>query len=234
MTSPASPDSAASAASPGAAFPTVPAPPAPPVPATLALPEAPVRLSGLGLVLREWVRGDLTAMREAFDDAEVDRWTPLPSPFDHAAAVDRLARAAEDRAAGRRLCLAVTEDGGPALGEVLVFPDAHAPGGVEVGYGINPRHRGRGLASRGVRLMTEFAYDTLRAHRVVLRIDVGNDASSAVARATGFVPDGAAPTTEMSKGRAHRLVTWVHPGRHALDRAGQHTDDRPVGAPRSK
>lgn len=187
------------------AFPTPP-----PAPAPMALPDSPVRLAGLGLVLREWVRADLPAMREAFDNPEVARWTPLPSPFDHAAAVERLERAEEDRATGRRLCLAVTEDGGTPLGEVLVFPDAHHPGGAEVGYGINPAYRGRGLASRSVRLLTGYAYDTLGLERVVLRIDRDNDPSSAVARATGFVPDGAEPIVEVSKGREHHLVTWVH------------------------
>ncbi|WTW92792.1 GNAT family N-acetyltransferase [Streptomycetaceae bacterium NBC_01309] len=200
MTSPASPSSRASS-------------PRPPAPVVLPLPEVPVRLVGLGLVLREWVREDLAAMRDAFDNPEVERWTPLPSPFDDAAAADRLARAEADRVSGTRLCLAVTEDGGPALGEVLMFPDAHHPGGAELGYGINPKYRGRGLASRAVRLLTGFAYDTLGMTRVVLRIDHDNDASSAVARATGYVPDGAEPVVEMSKGREHRLVTWVHPGR---------------------
>ncbi|NUU19993.1 MAG: GNAT family N-acetyltransferase [Streptomycetaceae bacterium] len=197
-------------------------PAAPPDPgggsAPLSVPAAPVRLTGLGLVLREWTEADLAAMAEAFDDPEVDRWTPLPSPFDHAAAMDRLARATADRAAGRRLCLAVTEDGGTPLGEVLVFPDRHFPGGGEMGYGLSAKHRGRGLASRSIRLLTGFAYDTLGLDRLVLRIDRANEASSAVARATGFVPDGAEPLVEFSKGRRHDLVTWVHDRDRRADR----------------
>jgi hypothetical protein len=37
-----------------------------------------IRLSGLGLHLREWTDDDLPVMVELFDEPQVHRWTPLP------------------------------------------------------------------------------------------------------------------------------------------------------------
>jgi RimJ/RimL family protein N-acetyltransferase len=177
---------------------------------TPVFPATPLRLTGHGLVLREWTADDLDAMVSVFDNPQADAFTPVASHFDRTAAEERFARAREDRAEGRRICLAITEDGDLPLGEVLIFRDeTHAPG-AEIGYAIDPAYRGRGLASRAVRLMTAFGYETAGADRLVLRIDGRNKASHAVARATGFVPDGAKPVIQVVKGREQAIATWVH------------------------
>ncbi|MGR6919510.1 hypothetical protein ACU635_35200 [[Actinomadura] parvosata] len=41
--------------------------------------------------MREWTADDLPVMVELFGDPQVDRWTPLRSPFDLAAAHSYLA-----------------------------------------------------------------------------------------------------------------------------------------------
>ncbi len=57
-------------------------------------------------------------------------------------------------------------------------------GEANVGYSIFPSHRGNGYAARALRLLaTELADEGVR--RVLLVIDVRNDASLAVARAAG-------------------------------------------------
>jgi RimJ/RimL family protein N-acetyltransferase len=168
-----------------------PAPPSapllPPLPPPFPGPEEPVRLEGEGLVLREWSAADVPAMAGLFDDPDVARFTPLVSPFDEAAARAYLDRAAEARGEGRRIQLAITTDGGAPLGEVLLFTAVEDPFAIEIGYAVGPRHRGQGLAARAVRRATAYAYGTLRAGRVVLRIVAQNGASQAVARASGFV-----------------------------------------------
>lgn len=188
-----------------------PSEPLPPIPPLPPFPPAPIRITGQGLVLRQWVADDLPAMIAAFDNPEVDRWTGLPSPFDGAAARERLARYAVDQAAGQRLCLAITEPGRDVpMGEVLLFRDHARATGGEIGYSVGRAFRGRGFASRSVRLLTGFAYDVVGMDRLVLRIDPGNAASEAVAAATGYAPDGAEPAATTTKGRDHLLVTWVH------------------------
>ncbi|MFF3256037.1 GNAT family N-acetyltransferase [Actinacidiphila glaucinigra] len=66
-----------------------------------------LRISGLGLILREWHDDDLPAMVTLFDDSAVDRFTPLRSPFDLQAARAYLTRARQRRAEGR-VQLAIT------------------------------------------------------------------------------------------------------------------------------
>lgn len=166
-------------------------------------------LEGFGLRLREWTAADVPAMVELFDNAEVGRWTPLRSPFDEAAARDYLDRARERRAEDRGVQLAVTTDGHTPLGEVLLFatgPGGRDPGGpdAELGYAIGPAHRGQGLATRAVRLMTGYAVAELAVRRVILRIDLGNAASEHVARATGFRLADGPPA-----GPANAPRTWV-------------------------
>lgn len=170
----------------------------------------PMSLAGVGLRLREWTDADVPAMVELFDDAAVARWTPLASPFDEAAARAYLDRARERRAGDLGVQLAVTTDGHTPLGEVVLFtsgPHGRAAGGpdAELGYAIGPAHRGQGLATRAVSLMTGFAYREAGARRVLLRIDLGNDASEHVARTTGFRLTDDAPA-----GGAPDLRTWVH------------------------
>ncbi|MGQ4516451.1 GNAT family N-acetyltransferase [Streptomyces sp. DW26H14] len=191
-----------------------PGPGLPPSPPPLPGPGVAVRIVGEGLVLREWSAADVPAMTRLFDDPDVARFTPLPSPFDEAAARAYLDRAAESRALGRRVQLAITTDGLAPLGEILFFTTADDPFALELGYTVGPRHRGQRLATRSVRLATAYAYGTLRAGRVVLRIVADNAPSRAVARATGFHPTDAPPITRGGT----PLDTWQYGARSHADR----------------
>ena len=42
----------------------------------------PLRLTGTGVVLREWRHDDLADLVELLDEPEIARWTPMPSPFE--------------------------------------------------------------------------------------------------------------------------------------------------------
>jgi len=158
-----------------------------------------VRLVGAGLVLREWEQRDLTRMVELFDDEEVARWTPLPTPFTLAEAGLRLERAR------RRdpLQLAITTDGDEPLGEVMLMASGH------LGYVLGRRHRGQGLAARAVDLLRDHGHDA--GHDVLrLQISEHNEASNALARRTGFRPVPGQDEVVVDKGRTHRLRTWEH------------------------
>ncbi|MDI2129740.1 GNAT family N-acetyltransferase [Yinghuangia seranimata] len=181
----------------------VPEHPFPPVPDTV---------TGLGLVLRPWTEDDIPAMIAVLDNPEVGRWTRIPAPFGPLDAEARLARGTYGHEIGERIIFAVTEDGVTPVGEVLAFHERSGrERGVELGYSVAPHARGRGLASRSVRVMTAHAYDVLKAERVVLVISQGNEASEGVARATGFVLDEAAEPVEVhANGFDHVARTWVH------------------------
>lgn len=63
----------------------------------------------------------MPAMVALFDTAEMDRWTPLASPFDREAALAYVTRAQRRRREGTHQ-LAITEDGLEPLGELIAFP----------------------------------------------------------------------------------------------------------------
>ncbi|SNS10349.1 Protein N-acetyltransferase, RimJ/RimL family [Streptosporangium subroseum] len=169
-----------------------------------------VRLSGHGVVLREWEDDDLVAMVGLFDDPDVAYWTPLASPFDLEAARVYLKRAQERRAAGKRVQLAVTVDGGEPMGEVLLMLSELDLDVAEIGYAMGAAYRGRGLAARAVRVMTGFAHDTVGVSRLLLEIEAGNAASAAVARAAGYRLTEAPPIHSEEKGRPISLQTWEY------------------------
>ncbi|WP_406279742.1 GNAT family N-acetyltransferase [Embleya sp. NBC_00896] len=178
----------------------------------LVLPAA-VALTGHGIHLREWTDDDLPALVALFDDVEIARWTPLASPYDAEAARDHLAKARRIRGEHRGIQLAVTLDGVEPRGEVLLFVSTDgldAPGQVELAYGIAAAHRGLGLATRSVRLMTEYAYHELGATAVILHIPADNAASIGVARATGFERTDTPPIVRDRRGTPIALDMWLH------------------------
>ncbi|MEU9287405.1 GNAT family N-acetyltransferase [Streptomyces sp. NPDC048275] len=178
---------------------------------TFTLP-TPLRLEGFGIHLREWSDDDGPDLVAMYDDPEIDRWTPVASPFDAEAARKYLAAARDQRAAGHSVQLAVITDGGPAQGEILLFRSAADERDVELAYGVGAAHRGHGLASRAVRLVTEYVVLHIAVRRVVLRIEEGNTASERVAKATGFALTDDEPVVRTAKGREVVLRTWSHPG----------------------
>jgi RimJ/RimL family protein N-acetyltransferase len=145
------------------------------------------RLTGHGLVLREWRDADLPVMPDLFDDELVARYTSLPAPF---VAADYLATIRAARAERGRLYLAITQDGDAPLGLALLAPDRS-----EIGYAVGPAHRRQGLALRSTLLLTEHGH-RLGLSPLCLRIVAGNAASVAVALAAGYRRAGSEPTTD--------------------------------------
>ncbi|MEV0125159.1 GNAT family N-acetyltransferase [Streptomyces sp. NPDC050703] len=179
-------------------------------PPEIVLPPS-IRLSGEGILLREWTEADLPALVELYDDPEIDRWTPVPSPFDSEAARAYLTKAHADRRQGRRTAqLAITTDGVQPRGEILLFLSELNARDVELAYGIGPQHRRQSLAARSVTLLADYACRQLAARRVLLRIEAGNTPSAAVARASGFRLTDDQPVTRQAKDRQVTLSTWSY------------------------
>lgn len=171
-------------------------------------PEVPVVVEAEGLVLREWRASDVPTMVELFDTEEMDRWTPLPSPFDKTVAGEYVDRAHAARCSGT-LQLAITADGGEALGEVLLFPTEHDEL-CELAYAVGAAHRGRSLGARAVRAVLGLA---ARAGfgKARLRIAVDNAASRRVAEAAGFSLTPQPLIRRERKGYVLDMTTWERP-----------------------
>jgi RimJ/RimL family protein N-acetyltransferase len=132
----------------------------------------------------------------------------MPSPFDLDAGIAYLNRAHQSRVSGRRIQLAVTEAGGLPLGEVMLFGVDAGLKEAELGYLVGARHRRRGLASGALSLLSGYAHSTLNLSRLLLRIDPGNTASTAVARRCGYRLTGEPPILQVGPYGPTSLDTW--------------------------
>jgi RimJ/RimL family protein N-acetyltransferase len=168
----------------------------------------PLTLTGDGIILREWRSEDLDDLVVMLDEPDIARWTPMPSPFDVEAGIAYLKRAHQGRTSGRRIQLAITSDGGRPLGEVLLFGVDLGLKEAELGYLVGRQHRRRGLASGALSLLSAYAQSSLHLSRLLLRIDPGNTASTAVARRCGYRLTGEPPILQEGPYGPTSLDTW--------------------------
>jgi RimJ/RimL family protein N-acetyltransferase len=178
----------------------------------------PITLTGDGIQLREWRSDDLDELVELLDEPDIARWTPMPSPFDLDAGIAYLKRAHQGRISGQRIQLAITEDGGKPLGEVLLFGVDAGLKEAELGYLVGAPHRRRGLAAGALTLLSGYAHSTLGLRRLLLRIDPGNTASTAVARRCGYRLTGEPPILQEGPYGPSSLDTWELVEAHAASR----------------
>jgi RimJ/RimL family protein N-acetyltransferase len=138
-----------------------------------------VRLEDGDVVLRPFVDEDVPAIVAACQDPEIPRWTSVPSPYTEEDARSFLAGSPNVHS------FAVV---GAADGELLgcVGYQLLNHSRATFGYWVAREARGRGVASRALRLLSRWA---LREHglaRVQLLVEPDNVASIRVAENAGF------------------------------------------------
>jgi RimJ/RimL family protein N-acetyltransferase len=152
----------------------------------LVLPDPP--LSDGVVTLRGFESSDVPALVEICQDPEIPRWTLVPSPYTARDARGYLDRVAEGLAAGTRASFAIVDAGdGRMLGTAGLMAIDRARGCAEIGYSLAAPARGRGAASRAVRLLAGWAFGPLGLGHLELHVDRRNLASQVVAGRTGFV-----------------------------------------------
>ena len=132
---------------------------------------------------------DARTMVEWDHDPNIALWfdfPPLPPEHEHVEHVRGvIAQWHEDYAVGSRIAWAVRDPtNGRLLGSVELRP--RQDGAADVSYATHPAHRGRGFATRALRLACAWAFDHGFA-RLVVEYDTRNVPSANVARGAGFV-----------------------------------------------
>ncbi|WP_369054226.1 GNAT family N-acetyltransferase [Kineococcus terrestris] len=153
---------------------------------TPPLPADPLLTDG-DVLLRRHRDADLDGVLAQGSDPVTQRWVPVPVPYGPQQARDYLAAVRADHGAGRALALAV-EVGGRFAGSVDLRLEG--AGWAEVGYGLAPWARGRGVGVRALRLLLVWAFDEAGLTGVHWRALVGNEASRRTARACGVRVEG--------------------------------------------
>jgi RimJ/RimL family protein N-acetyltransferase len=144
------------------------------------------RLDDDVITLRPPAAGDIDAITDACQDPEIPRWTRVPSPYTRAHAVDFVERSSRMWEQGTDAPFVITEaTTGHLLGAIGVHRFGGEDGGPEVGYWLARDARGRGVATRALRLVADWACRELGV-RLLLQADVRNAASRRVAERVGF------------------------------------------------
>lgn len=170
-----------------------------PEPTTGPLPAFPAAgLADGDLLVRRWQpSADAEDWQRLMRDPDQDRWgLPffVPRAVDLAACRDRLQRELERSEAGQPSSYAVVSvASGRLLGDIACRLDLPTLRIADVGYGVLPEARGRGVATTALRLLTGWLLDDPAGPalaRVQLDHAVGNGASCRVARAAGYEQEG--------------------------------------------
>jgi len=142
------------------------------------------------LLLRPSTDRDAAAIRAVYSEPDIRRWMgwddELPDEAEARANIERAAHA--------------WRDGGWAVFRIVEAPTDQVVGGInlrlgehqnaEISYFLRQSARGRGFATRSVRLVTRWAFDDLGIERIELRVHPDNDPSRRVAERAGFSREG--------------------------------------------
>ncbi|MFJ2808331.1 GNAT family N-acetyltransferase [Kitasatospora sp. NPDC087271] len=161
------------------------------------------------LVLRAPQESDIDAVFAACQDAEIQRWTVVPSPYRREDA-EYFVRdlAAQGWRTGENRIWCVFERGSDVLvgtqGLVLRHGD---PGSAEVGWWATKEFRGRGYTVEAARAVARHGLVELGLRRLEWQAYVGNEGSRAVAEKVGYRFEGTMRSYAEQRGTFHDA--WV-------------------------
>lgn len=151
----------------------------------------PIELTGERIALRQLDERDAAELLAIFGDRQVMRyWSQSPWTGEH----DALAMIERDRLAfaeGSALRLGIElRPSGRVIGTVSLFNLSHANRRAEIGYALARAHWGQGLMHESLMLLVDWAFETLKLHRLEADIDPANQASARSLQRLGFQREG--------------------------------------------
>jgi RimJ/RimL family protein N-acetyltransferase len=150
----------------------------------------------------------LAGVAGMFEDEGVLRYTRVPDPVPPGWEREWLAFYAEGRREGTRDAFAVVDGDGSFLGLAMGFGIDREGRQLELGYVVAPDARGRGVATRTLELLTEWAFSELEALRIELWISAGNEPSKRVAEKAGYRHEGTLRSYHFKQGRRDDFEIW--------------------------
>jgi len=136
-----------------------------------------------GTLLRELRESDAERVFEQATDPLTVEFTPVPVPYTRSDALDYITAARVAAEAGTEHVFAIDHGGrfGGSCSLRVIGPHR-----AEVGYGLHPDARGRGLATAALNEILRFGWEDLDLRQVTWRAKVGNTASLVIAQRVGF------------------------------------------------
>lgn len=167
------------------------------------LPPGPELTDGSNLVLRLPIPADVDDIVAQCRDPDFQRWTRVPVPYHESDAQQFLKRVAEGWQANVAGFAIVYE--GRFAGSVDLRFDGL--GGAEVGFGLAPWARGKGVMTRALRLVLAWGFGLPGIEVVYWRAQVGNWPSRRVAGRCGFRMEGT--VRGLLEQRGERRDGWI-------------------------
>lgn len=158
------------------------------LPGVLRFPDPP--LSDGVITLRAKTTADADALADACQDPEIPRWTRVPVPYFPEHALEWIAASEQELAEGSSIHWLAVDAAGTLLASVGLMEIDLPSGCGEIGYWVAREARGRGVATRAVGLVREWAQRELGLTRIEIVVHEDNLPSRAVARAAGFATTG--------------------------------------------
>ena len=175
----------------------------------MAIPETEVTLTDGVVRLRPWRPDDAPAVFAACQDPLIARFIPIPQPYTEEVARTFVEVRRSDWAGeGERSFAIVDAVGGELLGAIARHgSDGHR---ASFGYWLAAHARGRGVATRALRLITGWTLRTTDLVRLELYTDLENDASGRVAERAGFEREGIRRAWDLDRdGRPLDVIFYV-------------------------
>lgn len=145
-----------------------------------------VFLRGDSVTLRTVEESDVEFLRDALNDPEVRRGLSIAKPLNGRQENTYF----EERiSSDETVSLMICRDDDP-VGNVGLDPIDRQAGNCEIGLWVAPDHHGNGYGTEASRLLTRYAFDELRMHRVRARVFAHNDSSRRIWEKLGFEHEG--------------------------------------------
>ncbi len=135
----------------------------------------------------------------------------MPSPYHREDAISYLHKCEQERAEGKTFNFLAVDDANGILGSFGLMELDKAPGYGEIGYWVAKEARGKGVATRAVALLRDWAATEKGCELVELVIHQENGLSIRVAERTGFLDTGErrpAPRREGATALDHEVYAW--------------------------
>jgi RimJ/RimL family protein N-acetyltransferase len=158
-------------------------------------------ISDAEITLRLHADSDVPAIVAACRDPEIPRWTRVPDSYGESDARSWLEQESRGRGRGDMLGLLIVDRAdGSLLGSIGIPQIDREEGRCELGYWLAREARGRGLATRAVRLLSAWVFENLPIERIAIHADPANEASRRVAERAGFAFEGVLRSYYVNKG----------------------------------
>jgi RimJ/RimL family protein N-acetyltransferase len=188
----------------------------------------PVELSDDRLLLRLPVSSDVDDITLACRDVELQRWIPVPIPYERIHGEQWVDDTSRSWAEDHELRWVIIEPGVSDRAVGAIGLHARDATMREVGFWMAPWARGRGVMTDAVRLACRWGFAELGLGRIEWWANVGNYASRRVAEKVGFTMEGTARARLLHRGvRVDGWSAGLLPGELIEDEAGKRPLDRP-------